>query len=298
MTEPTTVPPGIITAINPGSQETTAQLMTDLRGRWVGEGINTLWVPSRADSNPVTPPPMYNPDPSGPPKPQPRFVASRTTETLVISEPLGDVPNKGAEDEINESASAYSDHVYDENGKLVHAETGFWLGTPVTSSATGTAVGKLAAIPHGTTVLAQGPLPSRADGTGQITAPAAEPATPATLPTGMTAPSGPLDPVYIANVALYIQRRFEADRTGLLWQFELSSGGADVANISFLKANAPVTSVRSTYWIGNLGIRTDTAGAQEAAVLAYVQVATINFDGIDWPHVSVGYLLRDQEWQR
>lgn len=296
MTEPTAVPPGIITAINPSSQETTAQLMTDLRGRWVGEGINTLWVPSRADSSPATPLPMYNPVPSGPPTPQPRFVASRTTETLVISEPLGDVPNKGPHDEINESASAYSDRVYDENGKLVHAETGFWLGTPVTTT-TGAAVAKLAAIPHGTTVLAQGPLPGRADGTSQITAPVAEPAAPATLPTGMLAPSGPLDPQYIANVASYIQRRLEADRTGLLWQFELTSSGADIANISFLKLNAPVTSVRSTYWIGNLGIRTDTAGAQEAAVLAYVQVATLTFDGIDWPHVSVGYLLRDQEWR-
>jgi hypothetical protein len=104
-----------------------------------------------------------------------------------------------------------------------------------------------------------------------------------------------LAPEFIQNVAAYIEQRVAADRTGLLWELQLQSTG--VANIAFLNENAPVTSVQSTVWVGNLGIRPDGAGAEVASVLAYVQTAVLTFDGVDWPHVSVGYLLRDMEWR-
>jgi hypothetical protein len=110
---------------------------------------------------------------------------------------------------------------------------------------------------------------------------------------GLARPTGPLAPEFIADVAAYIQQRIGTDHTGLLWELKLESTG--VANIAFLNANAQVTSVRSTVWLGNLGIRTDGVGGQAASVLAYVQTALVSFDGIEWPHVSVGYLTRDME---
>jgi hypothetical protein len=92
-------------------------------------------------------------------------------------------------------------------------------------------------------------------------------------------------------VAAYVQQRVAADHAGLLWELKLESTG--IANIAFLSANAQVKSVQSTVWIGNLGIRADGTGEQVASVLTYVQTALLTFDGIDWPHVSVGYLTRD-----
>jgi hypothetical protein len=98
---------------------------------------------------------------------------------------------------------------------------------------------------------------------------------------------------FINDVAAYVRLRFAADHAGELWQLKLASTG--VANIAFLNANAPVSSVKATWWVGNLGIRNDGAGQQVASVLAYVQTTLVDFDGISWPHVSVGYLTRDME---
>lgn len=294
MTQPTPTPPSPIAPLDPTTQPVAAQLLLDLQGRWIGEGINTLWVPTPANGPLPAPVPTYNPTPDGPSKPLPRFISSRTTETLMIQAPLGSVPNKGAQEEFNEAAAPYADHVYDENANLVHAESGFWLVTPPTQAPSATAsVAKLSAIPHGTVAIVQGNLPTRQDGLSRISPPALAPVMPNNPPSGLAIPDGPLDVDYIANVAVYVERRLEADRAGLLWQLDLANVG--VVNIPFLDPNAQVRSISATYWVGNLGIRTDAVGVQRASVLAYVQTALITFDGIDWPHVSVGYLLRDME---
>lgn len=279
-------------------QATGATLLADLRGRWVGEGINTLWVPTLDGgvSQQATPP-TYNP-PGQPPKPVPQFVSSRTTETLVIEDVLGAVPNKGSKEAFSELAAPYEQRVHDENGSLIHVESGYWLVTPSTQESATPSVAKLASIPHGTVALVQGPLSDRQPGTAPVPTPSPASVMPSTPLDGLSQPSGPLDPEFIANVASYVQRRFEADHAGVLWQLTLTGTGADVANIDFLKTNAPVTSVQSTFWVGNLGIRADGQGEQSAAVLAYVQTVLIQFDGIQWPHVSVGYLTRDMDFER
>jgi hypothetical protein len=139
----------------------------------------------------------------------------------------------------------------------------------------------------------QGPLPTRQNGQSQVSVEDTAPVMPTGDVPGLAKPTGPLAPEFIDNVAAYVQQRIAADHTGLLWELKLESTG--VANIAFLNENAQVNSVQSTLWIGNLGIRADGAGEQTASVLAYVQTALIRFDGIDWPHVSVGYLVRDMD---
>lgn len=294
MTQPPEVPPTSIGPADASDQGADGKLLSDLQGRWVGEGINTLWVPTPEDAPTQTPLPTYNPAPGQPAKPLPRFVSSRTTETIVVGNALGSVPNKGAKDDFSELAAPYEQRAYDENGNMIHAENGFWLVTPATQQPTApAAIAKLSSIPHGTVAIVQGQLPTRQPGQAQVAVTDPAPVMPTSIPTGLAEPTGPLAPEFIANVAAYIQQRIAADHTGLLWQLELESTG--VANVAFLDANAKVKSVQSTVWIGNLGIRADGEGEQAASVLAYVQTALVSFDGIDWPHVSVGYLTKDME---
>lgn len=294
MTQPTGAPPASIGPADASEQGPDGELLRDLQGRWVGEGINTLWVPTPEGASTPTPPPTYSPTPGQPAKPLPRFISSRTTETIVVGDALGSVPNKGSKDDFSELAAPYEHRAYDENGNMIHAENGFWLVTPVTQQPPAAAsVAKLASIPHGTVAIVQGPLPTRQPGQEQVPTPDAAPVMPTNPPPGLAKPTGPLAQEFIDNVAAYIQQRITADHTGLLWQLTLASTG--VASIAFLNANASVTSVKSTLWIGNLGIRADGEGKQAASVLAYVQTALVNFDGIDWPHVSVGYLTKDME---
>jgi len=237
---------------------------------------------------------MYNPVPGQPAKPLPQFVSSRTTETFVVGDVLGSVPNKGSGDAFSELAAPYEQRAYDENGNLIHVENGFWLVTPVTQQPSAAAsVAKLSSIPHGTVAIVQGPLPDRQSGQSPVPALDPAPVMPSTNVAGLVEPSGPLAQDFINNVASYVQQRLTTDHAGLLWELKLESTG--VANINFLSANAPVTSIQSTFLIGNLGIRADGGGEQTASVLAYVQTALVTFDGIDWPHVSVGYLTRDMD---
>lgn len=297
MTQPIETPPTSISPADASKQGVNGKLLSDLQGRWVGEGINTLWVPTPDGAPTPTPPPTYNPVPGQPAKPLPRFVSSRTTETIVVRDALGSVPNKGSKDDFSELVAPYEQRAYDENGNMIHAENGFWLVTPATQQPLApAAVAKLASIPHGTVAIVQGPLPPRQSGQEQVPTPDAAPVMPTSTPEGLAKPAGPLAPEFIENVAAYIQQRITADHTGLLWNLTLESTG--VANIAFLEQNAPVKSVKSRFWIGNLGIRADGKGEQAASVLAYVQTVLVSFDGIDWPHVSVGYLTKDMESHR
>lgn len=237
---------------------------------------------------------MYSPVPNQSAIPLPRFVSSRTTETIVVGDALGSVPNKGSKDEFSELAAPYEHRAYDENGNMIHAENGFWLVTPKTQQPSADpSVANLSSIPHGTVAIVQGPLPARQTGQAQVPVSDVAPVMPTSPPQELAKPTGPLAPEFIDNVAAYIQLRIAADHTGLLWQLALESTG--VANVAFLDPNAKVTSVKSTVWIGNLGIRADGVGEQAASVLAYVQTVLVSFDGIDWPHVSVGYLTKDME---
>lgn len=298
MTEqPIGVPPTAIDTSAGSEQEPGRKLLSDLRGRWVGEGINTLWVPVSTGTPTPNPPPTYNPVPDQPARPLPLFVSSRTTETIQIGDVLGSVPNKGAGDAFSELAAPYEQKAFDENGNLIHVENGFWLVTPATQQPQAAAsVARLSSVPHGTVAIVQGELSDRQNGASPVPPLEPAPVMPSPAVAGLPEPTGPLAQEFIDNVASYVQQRINADRTGLLWELKLASTG--VANINFLIPNAQVTSVQVTAWIGNLGIRTDGVGEQAASVFAYVQTALVEFDGIQWPHVTVGYLTKDMDSPR
>jgi hypothetical protein len=119
-----------------------------LKGVWKGRGFNQIWRPFELA------------------KGSDRFLElNETVEQLEFVEIPGDIPNRGLlQPDINVHALRYLQqvqdaHVVDSGGNLagIHVEPGFWVHVPSTSNpAEPISVARLAAIPHGTTLVAQG----------------------------------------------------------------------------------------------------------------------------------------------
>jgi hypothetical protein len=130
-----------------------------LRGTWKGRGFNQIWRPFFVDP---TAPPTVPPTPAG----QDRFLElNETLETLTFEEIPGDVPNRGfLQSDINLHGLRYLQQVQDANalgpnGELagIHVEHGMWLTVPTTTVPVDpTTVVRLATIPHGVSLAAQG----------------------------------------------------------------------------------------------------------------------------------------------
>jgi hypothetical protein len=121
-------------------------LLADLAGTWRGHGFNLIARPDFQGNEP-----LY-------------LQLNQTDETLQI-DPIGSpVPDRGfGQDDIELFGFNYLDKISDQftNGAL-HIETGFWMTQPPTNyppeapPANGQIIARLATIPHGTSVLAQG----------------------------------------------------------------------------------------------------------------------------------------------
>jgi hypothetical protein len=73
-------------------------------------------------------------------------------------------------------------------------------------------------------------------------------------------------------------------------------GGGGTANTAFLTAstnpevgNARATQVQATFWIETLA---GTGGQPDKLQLQYTQLVMLDFNGIHWPHVTVGTLVK------
>jgi hypothetical protein len=69
---------------------------------------------------------------------------------------------------------------------------------------------------------------------------------------------------------------------------ELPNGGGGVLNIPFLQKNANATRLDATFWIETVE-RDDHSRFMQ---LQYTQTVILNFLDIDWPHISVGTLIK------
>jgi hypothetical protein len=128
-------------------------------GDWVGHGFNTIFRP---DST-ATPTPLPNPVPPPPPPRDNVLELNLTSESLAFSPSLGSVPNRGtaAQQDIFLNGVPYLQTVSDItiHGESVgiHVEPGIWIHVPATTiPALGESVTRMASIPHGTTIEAQG----------------------------------------------------------------------------------------------------------------------------------------------
>jgi hypothetical protein len=290
----------------PSLQEQVEQLglLADLTGRWSGRGYNLISLPD-FDSQP----------PSTGPKPF-RVLLSATHETLEL-EPIGaHVPNRGSESQAAPTTGQpditifglrYLQRINDvDSHEPLHIENGFWLNVP--SSAIpkeDPSIVRQGSIPHGSSILAQGKAfespngkpqfatldstPQRNPAGAALSSAYLAPLTNATLPPRITNKDAVKNPNVVLADA--IQPLIEhITHTTVLTISSKTAGG--VLNIPFLQNvtnnNAAATAVEATFWIETV----EPDQGHPFQLLQYSQTVTLNFLGIDWPHISVATLYR------
>jgi hypothetical protein len=156
------VDPSVALALAP-AQPTLAPNLGPLSafvGNWTGKGFNMIFRP---DST-ATPTPLPNPVPPPPPPHDNVLELNLTNETLSFSNSLGSVPNRGtgAEADIFLNGVPYLQMISDVTTSPatgIHFEPGIWLSVPATTNPhEPITVARMASIPHGTTIVAQGTL--------------------------------------------------------------------------------------------------------------------------------------------
>jgi hypothetical protein len=124
-------------------------------GNWHGVGFNTIFRPD----NPISASAEKLPHPL--PPTDNILELNLTSETLSFSEPLGTVPNRGrVQKDVFLNGVPYLQTIQDvTTGKPIgiHFEPGLWIAVPETEHpAEEPTVARMASIPHGTTICAQG----------------------------------------------------------------------------------------------------------------------------------------------
>jgi hypothetical protein len=123
---------------------------------WVGNGFNTIFRPD----NTATPTPLPVPVV---PTPDNILELNLTSESLSFSKSLGSVPNRGTtpQGDIFLNGVPYlqtiNDVTIEGQSVGIHVEPGIWIHVPATTvPPLGETVTRMASIPHGTTIEAQG----------------------------------------------------------------------------------------------------------------------------------------------
>ena len=128
--------------------------LAEFVGDWRGHGFNTIFRPN----NPVTPTSLPIPQNSS----DNILELNLTSESLSFSPSLGSVPNRGAEQgDVFLNGVPYLQTISDVNDPKnpvgIHFEPGMWIIVPATTvPGEVSTVARMASIPHGTTVEAQG----------------------------------------------------------------------------------------------------------------------------------------------
>jgi hypothetical protein len=272
-----------------------------LPGTWKGTGFNTIWRPHF--------------------KVQDRFLElNLTRETLEFEAIPGAIPNRGfAQKDINMFGVHYLQQISDSTLSAgIHLEPGIWATVPRTKVPDEPpTVVRMASIPHGTALLAQGrasaitgpplikpvdiiPFGIGAPGTkgsfhqAQQTFPELklsrktdfrQPADAATVP-GITQamvknPNQVLtDAISGQNVVNTVVLRVKASNT--------KPRSVGTANTFFLTDNASADIVTATFWIEKV----KRPGGGHFLQLQYTQTVMLDFNGLSWPHVSVATLRK------
>jgi len=123
-------------------------------GNWSGNGFNTIFRPDNSKTPTVLPVPVASDN---------ILELNLTSESLSFSPSLGSVPNRGSnpQGDIFLNGVPYLQAINDVTtvGQSIgiHLEPGLWvLVQPTTHPEEGTTLVRMASIPHGTTILAQG----------------------------------------------------------------------------------------------------------------------------------------------
>ncbi len=270
--------------------------LAGLVGQWSGRGFNVIWRPNSTTG-------------------QDRFLELNvTSEQLEFTAISGQIPNRGLlQPDINMFGLTYLQQISDANLKAgLHIEPGLWVAIPKTSDPNvSPTVARLASIPHGTTILVQGTATTAA-AAPNIPAASIKPFTinhpsqtfdfpeqTLTNQTSFRTPAAGLagvtqamvnDPNSVLHAAIAGQH-ITSTTTLHVTSTDTPVPGGGTANTAFLKGgpqgpNAVTASVVSTFWL-------ETVQGQPAEnQLQYSQTVLLNFNGLSWPHVTVGTLRK------
>jgi hypothetical protein len=247
---------------------------------------------------------------------QDRFLElNATKETLEFDAIGGSIPNRGLlQQDIQMAGLRYLQSISDANIKPpddgLHLEPGLWITIPATTDpAVSASIARLASIPHGTTILAQG-VSSEADGPPTIppanlnpfpvnaTPPGPSPFPEQNLNTKTDFRSSELngitqatvdDPNSLLRDALKNQT-VRSTTTLHVSTNALPVPGGGTDNTAFLVGgpdgpNANAVLVTATFWLETI------EGSPDFQQLQYSQTVILNFNNLSWPHVSVATLI-------
>ncbi len=279
----------------------TLGLLADLAGTWIGTGFNIIALPD-FDKRP----------PSTGPKPF-RLELNTTQETLTFTPIGGNVPNRGSltafpspqdptptgQNDINLHGLTYLQQVSDANTHSgIHIEPGIWIRVPASNipKQEETYV-RLATIPHGDSLVAQSSFAQNVPGGPKIDE------TESSLPIGIpheaqqdynqpyffTAPPAGAQKSWIINPNLALTAAIQNQKIIKTTVLQISTDPAGgIVNIPFVVKNANAVKMTAIFWIETV----EQANGSTFQQLQYTQNVTLDFLGIQWPHISVATLVK------
>jgi hypothetical protein len=256
--------------------------LAKLPGTWVGNGFNLIARPDKEEGGVFF------------------LELNATDETLEVTPISGPIPNRGSrQNDISFLGLTYLQRISDAaHGGGLHIEPGIWLSVPATTAPPAEpSVVRLATVPHGNSLLAQGQA-FAVDGGPQIDPVSSRPIEverPSPLELAgyleqyedpVLPPGIPIEAVENPNVVLTeaIEGQTITETVVLRISTELSGG---IENIPFLVENADAVSMEAIFWIETVQLEGGTL-----LQLQYTQTVMLRFDNIDWPHISVATLLK------
>jgi hypothetical protein len=280
--------------------------LAQLPGTWKGHGFNTIWRPHHPDT-------------------QDRFLElNLTTDTIVFSKINGPIPNRGLlMPDINMFGLTYMQQISEtSSGAGLHIEPGIWAHVPPTADPSEPAtVVRMASIPHGTVILAQGttqflnggpphipdnniipfPIGSPPPANSDFAAGEQEfPELKLSTPTAFRHVSPGVTQAMVQNPNSVLQAAIHGKPMKSRTFIQISTKhnpvkGGGTANTAFLAAasspggNANAVEVDATLWIETLP---GTGGQPDTLQLQYTQLVQLDFNGLRWPHVTVATLQK------
>ncbi len=265
--------------------------LAELPGSWFGTGFNLISRPDFENNLPFF------------------LEVNETHESLTFTEIGAPIPNRGSgQDDIFFLGVHYLQQISDAVSRgALHLEPGIWLNVPATTDPVAPAsVVRLATIPHGDSLLAQGnaitvaggpdiqpvsSTPTHSTGpnagqplTGAYLAPFTSTALPPGIPVGSIA-----NPNLVLTDAIKDQKIIET--TVLVIDTTTPIGGSTggIENMPFVVRNATATRMNAIFWIEKVQ-REDGSG--HFLQLQYTQTVILNFLNIDWPHIAVATLVK------